>query len=484
MSRTVLIVDDEATQRRLVESIVAREDFKVVTAQDGQEAINLLSGPQGVGVGAMILDLSMPKVSGLDVIKAVRPLRPNLPIVVLTAHSSLSNAIECMRAGANDFLVKPTSPERIRAALDVAFNDAAPQGELRPLSEKLSKRLTFEQLVGTSPEFRSAVSLARKAAGSAIPVLIEGESGVGKELIAQSIQSASPRAAKPFVTVNCGAIPAPLVESILFGHEKGAFTGAVERHSGKFSEADGGTLFLDEVGELPLETQVKLLRVLQEGEIEPVGSRNTQKVDVRLISATNRDLAQEVAVGRFREDLFYRLNVVSVLIPPLRRRREDIPALVRHFIERVATTERIAVRDIAPEALRLLVEFDWPGNVRQLQNAVFRAAVLCDGPVLTIRDFPHLIGQSRAPRPAPPAAMLPSRTDPFGRPLPTQENVALTGDDGHIRKLDDLERDIIRKAIQHYQGRMSEVARRLGIGRSTLYRRLAELGMDADAKVG
>jgi DNA-binding NtrC family response regulator len=473
MTKTVLIVDDELTQRRLLETMVTREGYHVITAQDGQEAIQRLTAPESQRIGAVILDLSMPKAGGLEVLKAIRPKRPRLPIIVLTAHSSLSNAVESMRAGASDFLVKPTGPDRIKAALAAAFNAKLPDGELRPLTEKLSSRLTFEQMVGSAPAFRSALITGKKAAQSSIPVLIEGESGVGKELIAQSIASASGRANQPFIAVNCGALPGPLVESILFGHERGAFTGAVEKHAGKFQEADGGTLFLDEVGELPLDAQVKLLRALQEGEVEPVGARQTVKVDVRVISATNRDLNDEIRTGRFREDLYYRLNVVSLRIPPLRERREDIPALVRHFLARIAASEGVDVRDITDDALSLLRDFDWPGNVRQLQNAVFRAAVLCDGPVLAARDFPQLM----------------ARTDSVGGPLrppaPTPEQrlngnqLPLLTDEGHLRPLDELERDIIRKAIHLYQGRMSEVARRLRIGRSTLYRRLAELGLDA-----
>jgi DNA-binding NtrC family response regulator len=479
--RTVLVVDDENTQRKLIGAAIERDGYRVLTADGGQAAIDLLNGPDGNSIGAMLLDLSMPGVGGLDVLHDVRPKRPRLPVIVLTAHSSLSNAVESMRAGATDFLVKPASAERLRIALASAFNDKIADGELRPLTEKLSKELRFDQLVGKAPRFEEAVALAQRAATASIPVLIEGESGVGKELFAQSIKSASARKNAPFITVNCGAIPANLIESILFGHEKGAFTGASDKHVGKFTDADGGTLFLDEIGELPLDLQVKLLRVLQEGEVQPIGSRVTQKVDVRVISATNRDLSAEVAAGRFREDLFYRLNVVSIYIPSLRDRTADIPALARHFLARIGETENIPVPAMSAEVEDLLSSFDWPGNVRQLQNAIFRAAVLCDADTLGVRDFPQLMTHAQAQR-APAIGAAISHTHgqrpALAKPEQDHTSLPLVGEDNHIRRLSDIEADVIRTALDFYKGRMSEVARRLGIGRSTLYRKLAELGIE------
>ncbi len=477
----VLIVDDEATQRRLAETAVAREGYGVRTLDNGADAIALLTGPDGGDIDAVILDFSMPRVTGLDVLRKVRPLRPDLPMIMLTAHSSLSTAVEAMRAGASDFLIKPASPDRIKQALAAAFTSKDAQ-ELRPITEKIanSKQLTFEQLVGRAPGFQDAIAMARKAAGAAIPLLIEGESGVGKELIAQSVHSASPRARKNFVAVNCGAIPANLIESTLFGHEKGAFTGAVDKASGRFVDADGGTLFLDEIGEMPLDAQVKLLRVLQEGEVQPVGGKAPRKVDVRVISATNRDLGHEVRAGRFREDLFYRLNVVSVAIPPLRDRREDIPALAHHFLAQIAASESVKARQLSMDALALLSEFSWPGNVRQLQNAIFRAAVLCDGAALHAADFPQLAEQAhvrRLRRAGDGSSLAPT---PSERRQPESKAIvglALMDSSGHIRSFADIEADVLQAAIRHYQGRMSEVAKRLGIGRSTLYRKLGELNL-------
>jgi DNA-binding NtrC family response regulator len=308
------------------------------------------------------------------------------------------------------------------------------------------------------------LAIAAKAARARVPVLLEGESGVGKEVVAEAIHAASPRAKKPLVAVNCGAIPANLVESELFGHEKGAFTGAFERKIGRFQEADGGTLLLDEVGEMPLEAQVKLLRVLQTGEVQPLGSRHPREVDVRVIAATNRRLIDEVEAGRFREDLYYRLNVVQVTIPPLRERTGDIPALARHLLARIAKQPGLRPLGITDDALQLLGDYEWPGNVRQLQNALFRAAILCEGDALTSADFPQIAAMGRRG-----SAM---RTAPEGG------GVTLFYPDGNMRPLEDIEADVIRLAIGHYRGRMTEVARRLGIGRSTLYRKLGELGID------
>src|SRR3569623_134698 len=384
---------------------------------------------------------------------------------MLTANGSVAQAVSAMRAGATDFLVKPLAAERLLSAREAAVAGMA-AGELRPLTEKIPALLAFDEIVGSAPEFRSALAIAAKAARARVPVLLEGESGVGKEVVAEAIHAASPRNKKPMVAVNCGAIPANLVESELFGHEKGAFTGAFERKIGRFAEADGGTLFLDEVGEMPLEAQVKLLRVLQSGEVQPIGARHPREVDVRDIAATNKRMIEEVEAGRFREDLYYRLHVVQVTIPPLRERTGDIPALARHLLARIADQPGLRPLGITDDALALLGRYDWPGNVRQLQTALFRAAVLCEGDALTRADFPQIaaLGTARVPTP--------------GSQMATSGGVTLFKPDGNMRALEDIEADVIRLAIGHYRGRMTEVARRLGIGRSTLYRKLGELGID------
>ena len=324
---------------------------------------------------------------------------------------------------------------------------------------------------------RQVRALGERAAKSSIPVLILGESGVGKEVIARAVHGSSDRAQRPFVAVNCGALPENLVESILFGHEKGAFTGAHDRHLGKFQEANGGVLFLDEVGELPLDMQVKLLRVLQEKEVDAVGSKRALKVDVRIVAATNRDLALRVAEGRFREDLFYRLNVFPIDAPPLRARREDVPALLDAFIRRFAAEEGKRVVAATPATLGLLRAYDWPGNVRQLENAVYRAIVLADGAYLQPHDFPALSGISAPPHEEPCAASEPV-APPSAVAAEPAGPVRILDARGHLRTLEEIERDLIQHAIELYAGHMTEVARRLGIGRSTLYRKVREQGLE------
>ncbi|WP_294323842.1 sigma-54 dependent transcriptional regulator [uncultured Sphingomonas sp.] len=469
--RLLMVIDDEPAQRRLVGAIAGRRGWRTLFARDGETALAMLGTPDGMALDAVLLDHWSPDADATALIAELRRNRPTLPILLLTANESVAGAVAAMRAGASDFLVKPIASERLLTALEAAAGGAT-RGELRPLTEKLSMTLAFDEIVGSAPQFRAALAIAAKAARARVPVLIEGESGVGKEVVAEAIHAASPRARKPMVRVNCGALPANLVESELFGHEKGAFTGAFERKIGRFQEADGGTLFLDEIGEMPFETQVKLLRVLQSGEIHPVGARHPREVDVRVVAATNKTLTQEVEAGRFREDLYYRLNVVQVTIPPLRDRIGDIPALARHLMARIAQQPGLRPLGITDDAIALLGTYPWPGNVRQLQNALFRAAVLCDGDALTRADFPEIaqIADGGSPQP-----VLPIHRQDLGG------GVTLFRPDGNLRALEEIEADVIRLAIGHYRGRMTEVARRLGIGRSTLYRKLGELGIDQNA---
>ncbi|MFM2099839.1 MAG: hypothetical protein RLZZ366_1378 [Pseudomonadota bacterium] len=461
-TRLLMLVDDEPAQQRLITALAARAGWRTVIASEAEMAIATLGTRDGMMLDAILVDQAVPGSDATSLIKEIRERRPALPILMLTAISSVSIAVDAMRAGATDFLVKPIAPDRLLAALDSAVTLGGLSGELRPLTEKIATQLGFGEIVGSDPNFRAALAIAAKAARARVPLLIEGESGVGKEVLADAVHAASPREKKPFIAINCGAIPANLIESELFGHEKGAFTGAFARHIGKFQDADGGTLFLDEIGEMPLDAQVKFLRVLQSGEVHPIGARGFREVDVRIIAATNKTLIHEVEAGRFREDLYYRLAVVQVAIPPLRERRGDIPALARHLLTRIARQPGMRGLGITDEALGLLSGYDWPGNVRQLQNALFRAAILCDGDALTASDFPHIASHS-APRKAVAAA--------------SEAGVTLYLADGHMRALDAIEADVIRLAIGHYRGRMTEVARRLGIGRSTLYRKLAELGI-------
>ncbi len=476
-TRCLLLIDDEPAQRRLVAAIGARAGWWVRGANDLDQAREMAADPQEPKWDAILLDHWLPGEEGAALIREVKEIRPELPLLVLTAQSTVACAVDAMRAGASDFLVKPIAPDRLLTALNSATDRRRTTGELRPLSEKISKSLGFEEIVGSAPAFRAALAVAAKAARARAPVLLEGESGSGKEILAQAIHAASPRGKKQLHVVNCGAIPENLVESVLFGHEKGSFTGAFDRHIGRFEDAEGSTLFLDEVGELPLDTQVKLLRAIESGEFQRLGSRVTQTVDVRIIAATNRRLAEEVAKGRFREDLYYRLNVVHVPIPPLRDRISDLPALARHLLNRIAEQPGMRHLSITDDGLAVLMSYGWPGNVRQLQNALFRAAVLCDSDALTAADFPHIATEASHGR----------RADDFhAKPLNGQSSTAayahgpgitLYQSDGNLRPLEAIEADVIRLAIGHYRGRMTEVARRLGIGRSTLYRKLGELGI-------
>jgi len=431
----------------------------------------------------------MPGLTGQETLKEMRARGFNQPVIVLTASGGVDTVVKAMQAGAADFFIKPASPERITVSIRNVLSMGDLKGEVERLTKRAGGKTTFADLIGASPVMTMVKRMGERAAKSAIPVLITGESGVGKELIARAVHGSSDRAGKPFVAVNCGAIPENLVESILFGHEKGSFTGATDKHLGKFKEADGGTLFLDEMGELPLDMQVKLLRALQEGEIDPIGSKRSQKVDVRIVSATNRDVAHAVSQGRFREDLYYRLNVFPIEAPSLRERREDVPALVEAFIRRFNVEEGKRVIGASPETLQLLTAFDWPGNVRQLENTVYRAIVLADAPYLQPYDFPAISGL-QAPIEAMPSASvttpdLPSvlqATHAAMASAPGDAPVRILDDRGHLRTLEEIERDLIQHAIDVYAGHMSEVARRLGIGRSTLYRKVREQGIDVEMK--
>ncbi|MBS9721011.1 sigma-54-dependent Fis family transcriptional regulator [Tianweitania sp. BSSL-BM11] len=491
MAGPVLIIDDDPVQRRLVDAALRKFGFDTLSAEGGRAGLSLLDGQQGSDVAIIVLDMVMPDMDGLAVLGELAARGVDAPVIVQTAQGGVDNVVAAMRAGAFDFVVKPASPERLHNAVTNALKVGSRGNEQKKRRKGTTSALTFRDLVTRSSSMDRVLRLGQKAAVSNIPILIEGESGVGKEMVARAIQGTSDRRSKPFVTVNCGAIPDNLVESILFGHEKGSFTGATEKHAGKFVEANGGTLFLDEIGDLPIDIQVKLLRAVQTGEVDPVGSKQTIKVDIRLISATHRDLIQRVKDGLFREDLFYRLNVFPIMVPPLRQRPEDVAPLVRHFIERLSAGEtKGRVTGIMPDALAMLEAYDWPGNIRQLENAVFRALVLSEGRLLQAADFPQIRAQlgdvdldaANHVRARPDDSTSPVPNDDMGVPAEPLHGLMRTYDErGEIRSLADIERDMIRLALEHYNGQMSEVARRLGIGRSTLYRKLKEYGLEGDA---
>ncbi len=501
MAGSILIIDDDPVQRRLLEAAVGRFGYAALVADGGEAGLKALDGPNGGDVSVVILDLVMPDMDGIGVLKAMRARGIHAPVIVQTAQGGIDTVVSAMRHGAFDFVVKPASPDKLKASIANALKVEAAGDEAKRSGGRNGRRLTFKDMVTRSPAMERVIRLGQKAAASNIPILIEGESGVGKELVARAIQGSGERRSKPFVTVNCGAIPDNLVESILFGHEKGSFTGATEKHVGKFVEAHSGTLFLDEIGDLPLDVQVKLLRAVQEGEVDPVGGRATVRVDIRLISATHRDLLQQVRDGAFREDLYYRLNVYPIFVPPLRERKADIPYLVEEFMERVALGDRRRrLNGICATALAMLQAYDWPGNIRQLENAVFRASVLAEGDILTEEDFPQIRAQVEGvvrlgpgeleERRDDATASLPETAGPMdggeaaGQPArarPRLGTLDAIDERGNVRSLAAVEFEMIKLAIEHYDGQMSEVARRLGIGRSTLYRKLKEYGIDPES---
>src|ERR1700676_4176737 len=461
MAASILIADDDAVARRLVENMVQKCGYETIVVDSGDAAIAALTAPDAPVIDAVVLDLVLPGLDGMGVLAKIREAGLNVPVIVQTAHGGIDNVVSAMRAGAQDFVVKPVGIERLQVSLRNALNASALEGELQRIRHSREGKLTFADIVTRSETMTSVLRTAQKAASSTIPVLIEGESGVGKELFARAIHGSGERKAKPFVAVNCGAIPDNLVESILFGHEKGAFTGATERHMGKFVEASGGTLFLDEISELPLTAQVKLLRPPREGAVAGLGGPKPVKVDVRIISATNRKLLDRVKAGQFREDLFYRLHVLPLTLPPLRMRREDIPHLLRHFLARFCAEENRSITGISGEAMARLSQLEWPGNIRQLENAVYRAVVMSDSDHLGLTDFPQVTAQSAAMPEAhnhgqpliieaafhsTAPAMVSGNEIPIA-PLSSIGTLAMLTPSGEVRPLEEMESEIIRLAI-------------------------------------
>jgi len=473
-TRCLLLLDTEVDERRLVSAIAARAGWSVAGASDKDAAVALLNGQHGRDIRAALLG-TWNAERGPELIAALREKREKLPVIVLSHGDTVSVAVEAMRAGASDFLVRPVAPERLLEALAANSDRRKAAGELAPVSEKLAPELALEQLVGAAPEFRAALAVAAKGARNRLPVLIIGEPGTGKETVARAIHAASLRAKGPLLSVDCKAIAANIVDSELFGHEKGAFPGAFAPKTGKLVLANTGTLLLDEIGALPLETQERLDRVLATGEVRPVGLNGSHSVDVRVIATSSHPLPEDFLPG-----LAERVSATTVTLPPLRDRSGDIPSLARHFLNRLAEQTGLRPLSIGNDALAVLIRYGWPGNVRQLASVLFRAALQCDGQSLTAEHFPHIAIQSRysARRTdfAPTLSEARSEEAIAGAPA-----VTLYTSEGHLRPLEEIEADIIRLAIGHYRGRMTEVARRLGIGRSTLYRKLSDLGIDTAA---
>ena len=464
--RLLMLIDDEPAQCRLITALAAREGWRVLVVRDSETAIATLGTRQGMQLSAIVLDQWVPGDDACNLIAELKSRRPALPILMLTISASPLLAVEAMRAGATDYLVKPVAPDRLMQALRAATTREAPRQELQPLTEKMASNPDFDAMIGAAPTFRTALAIAAKAARGHAPVLIEGESGTGKEMLVRAMHAASQRAKSHLRIVNIGATPANTIESLLFGHEKGAFPGAFDRQIGAIQLADGGTLVLDELDRLPMPVQERLAESLARGDVRPIGARHSFKVDVRLIAASNVPLKDLVAADLFLPELLAAVSATSVLLPPLRERSGDIPALARQFLAQIGEQPGLRALGITDGALALLAAYDWPGNVRQLQAVLFRAAVFCDGDAITADDFPqlsNLLGEDAA-------NIQPSMQEAVG--------VMLYTPDGNLRPLEDIEADVIRLAIGHYRGRMTEVARRLGIGRSTLYRKLSDLGID------
>lgn len=464
--RLLMLIDDEPAQSRLVTALAAREGWRTLVVKDSETAIATLGTRQGMQLSAIILDQWVPGDDACALIAELKDRRPAVPILMLTTSTSPLLAVEAMRAGATDYLVKPVAPDRMMQALRNATRLEAPRDELTPLTEKMPGLLDFDAMVGTSPSFRAALARAAKAARGHGAVLIEGESGTGKEMLIRAMQAASPRAKAPLRMINIAGVPGNSLESVLFGHEKGSFTGAFDRQVGALQHCDGGTLVLDEVDRLSLELQDRLAEAMSTRQVRPIGAQHSFKVDVRIISASNLPLADLVSAGHFRPELLQSLAATAIVLPPLRERSGDIAALTRHFLARIGEQPGLRELGITDGALQLLSAFDWPGNVRQLQAVLFRAAVFCDGNALTAADFPQL------------SEIIGETTPHNAKPVQEGGGVELYTADGNLRPLEEIEADVIRLAIGHYRGRMTEVARRLGIGRSTLYRKLSELGID------
>lgn len=454
MNKYVLIVDDDRTERRLIKNILRNiSELQSTDAENGKDALRILS--QGHHeICLIILDLDMPIMNGFETLSHVNKLYPLIPVIILTGDHNTDNVVKAMKAGAADFLSKPVENARLEVSVRNTLKMSVMHREISRLTRKSKDTLIFSDLIGFDLGLKESVDHARKAAASDLPILITGETGTGKELFSRAIHGESRRAGKPFVAVNCGAIPENLVESTLFGHEKGSFTGANQKSLGKFQEADGGTLFLDEVGELPLDAQVKLLRVLQQKEVDPVGAAKPVKVDVRLISATHRNLAKDVKDGKFREDLFFRLNVLHIDLPCLSERKSDIPAMAEHFIEQFSTLHNIAPKDIHQTGMEKLLGYSWPGNVRELENVMNRAMAMSDHSKLYEKDFSFLSLNE-------------------GEQHSSIKNAIFTlNNDGTFKSYQTLENEICTLALDHHGGNITKTAKILGIAKSTLYSKL------------
>jgi len=451
MKGTILVVDDERSIQVGLKGLLAREGHEVTTAGSGEEALRLLNSHS---FDLVLTDLRMPGLDGMDLLKKVKERHPDTLVMMMTAYGSEKVAVEAMKAGAHDYIVKPFDNEEVKILVRQALEQTALRREVQQLHERLEAAFRFDNILGTSPAMQRVFDMVKKVADTDLTVLITGESGTGKELVANALHQNSPRKGGSFVKVNCAAMARELVESELFGHERGAFTGAIAAREGKFAAADGGTIFLDEIGDMSPETQAKVLRVLQEREFERVGGNRTTQVDVRVIAATNKNLQKMVQEERFRKDLFYRLNVVHVPLPPLRERREDIPLLAAHFLEQAASRYGRGPKTLSPEAYSLLFSHSWPGNVRELKNVIEEAVVLSVGEEIRVSDL--RLGQQ-------------ARTVEIAD--------SLTFKEAKQQVVEAFERDFISRALRRHQGNITRAAAEMGLHRQQLQQKIRELGL-------
>ncbi|MDZ7762547.1 MAG: sigma-54 dependent transcriptional regulator [Desulfovermiculus sp.] len=451
----ILVVDDDSGHRITLKTVLKSWNYTISEAEDGKSAVRQV---QNAAFDLILMDVRMAVMSGIEALQEIKAYNPSIPVIIMTAYSSVESAVEAMKSGAYDYLTKPLDFDELKLTIDRAMEHTQLRQENRELKSKLKAGVESDRIIGTSPVMHRLMDMVATVAPSEATVLITGESGTGKELIARAIQARSNRSSGPLVTVNCAALSESLLESELFGHEKGAFTGADRRREGRFVQADRGTIFLDEVGEMSMPMQAKVLRVLQDGEIQRVGGDRVITVDVRVIAATNNDLQAMVAKGSFREDLYYRLNVVHIDVPPLRERSEDIPVLVQHFLHFYTQRNKKKIKGFTPQAMDRLIKHSWPGNVRELENAVERAVILSPGEYISEQDLPANIGQRPQEK-----AGTPSQS------IQTPEEDSL----------DDLEKAAVSRALAKAAGNKSEAARLLGITRRTLYNKLEKYGLDS-----
>jgi two-component system NtrC family response regulator len=453
----LLVVDDEETQRRMLAGILERAGYEVETAANGRLALEQLDGER---FDALLTDQRMPEMNGLELLERIQRLAPEMPVVLMTAYGTVSNAVDAMKRGAADYLTKPFERDELLVVMEKVLRQRRLEDEVVSLRGALKTRYRLDNLVGSSPAMQEVFTLIERVSSTDVPVLITGESGTGKELVARAIHQHSGRQTGPFVALNCAAIPETLLESEFFGHERGAFTGAARTHAGRFEQADGGTLFLDEIGAMRVDLQAKLLRAIQEGEVQRLGSSSARKVDVRLLSASCEDLEQAIRNRSFREDLYYRLNVVPIRLPSLRERPEDLPLLVDHFVSKVTTKFGREGLGVAPEVLDRLQRHSWPGNVRELENCIERMVVLNRSDRLTAEDVPPSIGRPRE--------AAGGNVDGFDLPL---EGL----------RLPELERHLIEQALRRTRGSLGPAARLLGISYKTLQYRIRKFELDREA---